>query len=189
VILRKNSAVSKVRCIDFNNCRFSGVEVAKDWGRTEHLLEGGERFLCIMGPFELDFFPSKVRKRSCNLAVAFDEPPIEVGETEEYLDIMRRLWAFPTENRFDFGGIHVNTLRGDHEPEKRDFCSMELAFLRLDVETGFLKSLENQTDMALVLFEGIRIDQEIVEVDNEEFIEIVAKLVVHKMLECPRRVT
>jgi hypothetical protein len=66
---------------------------------------------------------------------------------------------------------------------------MELAFLRLDIETGFLKSLENQTDMALMFFEGIGINQEIIEVDNEEFIEVVTKLVVHKMLECPRRVT
>jgi hypothetical protein len=66
---------------------------------------------------------------------------------------------------------------------------MELAFLRLDVETGFLESFENQTDMSLVFFEGIGIDQEIIEVDNEEFVEVIAKLVVYEMLECSRRVT
>ena len=105
------------------------------------------------------------------------------------MDIVCRLWTLPFEDHFNFGRIHVNTLRGDYEPEERDFCSMELAFLRLDVEAGFLESFEDETDMSLVFFEGIGIDQEIIEVDNEEFIEVVAKLVVHKMLECPRRVT
>jgi hypothetical protein len=44
-------------------------------------------------------------------------------------------------------------------------------------------------DMALVFFEGIRINQEIIEVDNEEFIEVIAKFVVYEMLECSRGVT
>jgi hypothetical protein len=163
--------------------------MSENWGRTESLLERQKGFFRLVRPFEFDFFSREVRERSGDLTITFDETPIEIGETEEYLDIVRRLWAFPSKDRFDFGWIHVNTLRGDHEPEKRHFCSMELAFLRLDIETGFLESLENQTDMALVFFEGIRIDQEIIEVDNEEFIEVVAKLVVHKMLECPGRVT
>jgi hypothetical protein len=64
-----------------------------------------------------------------------------------------------------------------------------LAFLRLDIKTGFLELLENQPDMVLVFFEGIRIDQEIIKVDNKEFIKLVTELDVHKVLECPRRVT
>jgi hypothetical protein len=163
--------------------------MSENWSRTESLLERQKGFFPLLRPFEFDFFPSEICERSGDLTIAFDETPIEIGETEEYLDIVGRLWAFSSKDRFDFGRILVNTLRGDHEPEKRHFCSMELAFLRLDVETGFLKSLENQTDMVLVFFEGIRIDQEIIEVNNEEFIKVVAKLVVHKMLECPRHVT
>jgi hypothetical protein len=66
---------------------------------------------------------------------------------------------------------------------------MELAFLRLNVEAGFLESFEDQADMSLVFFEGIGIDQEIIEVDNEEFVKVIAKFVVYEMLECSRRVT
>jgi hypothetical protein len=66
---------------------------------------------------------------------------------------------------------------------------MELAFLRLNVEAGFLESFEDETDMSLVFFEGIGIDQEIIEVDNEEFVKVIAKFVVYEMLECSRRIT
>jgi hypothetical protein len=44
-----------------------------------------------MQPFEFDFFPSEIREWSGDLTIAFDETPIEIGETEEYLDIVRRL--------------------------------------------------------------------------------------------------
>jgi len=189
VILREDSTVRKVGCIDFDNCRFRRIKVTENRGSAESLFQRGE---CVFGfrrPLELDFFSSEIRERSRNLTVAFDETPIEIGETEEYLDIVRRLWTFPFENCFNFGGVHVNTLRGDHESEERDFCSVELAFLWLDIETGFLETFEDQTDMSLMFFEGIGINQEIIEVDHEEFIEVLAKFVVYEVLECSRRVT
>ena len=43
--------------------------------------------------------------------------------------------------------------------------------------------------MAFVFFQSIGIDQEIVEVNDKEFIEIFAELVVHKVLECSGGIT
>jgi hypothetical protein len=73
--------------------------------------------------------------------------------------------------------------------KERDFCSMEFAFLQLEIETGFLESFEDQMDMVLVFFKSIGIDQEIIKVDNKEFIEVVVKFVIYEVLECYGRVT
>jgi hypothetical protein len=88
VILREDSTVRKVGCIDLDNCRFRWIKVTENRGSAESLFEQGECVFSFRRLLELDFLPSEIRKRSCNFTVAFDETPIEIGETEEYLDIV-----------------------------------------------------------------------------------------------------
>ena len=43
--------------------------------------------------------------------------------------------------------------------------------------------------MAFMFFEGFRVDQKVVQIDNKEIVEEVSKLVVREVLKCPWGVT
>ena len=119
--------------------------MSQNWGRAERVFEGGEGFFRLRGPFELDFFAREVCEDCGNLAVVLDEASVEIGEPEEYLDVVGGLWAFPTQDYLHLIGIHVYAFRGDHETEEGDLRFVELTLLGLDIllESCFLESLKD----------------------------------------------
>ena len=60
---------------------------------------------------------------------------------------------------------------------------MEEAFIGMGVEVMLSEVLENFSDMALVLFFGVRVDKYVVQVHQYANIEQVAKNIIHKVLE------
>ena len=60
---------------------------------------------------------------------------------------------------------------------------MEFAFFCLCIQSQFAKSFQHFFDMALVLHDIIRVDQDVVQVDYYAHIKEVREYVVYEMLE------
>ena len=66
---------------------------------------------------------------------------------------------------------------------------MEFAFKRFEIKSCDLKSLEDQVNVAFMLLESIRINEKIVNIEDQEVIEIIAKDVVNEMLKNVKSIT
>ena len=74
-------------------------------------------------------FPScKVMKGSSHLHVVFDEPLIEVHQSEETPNSFNCFWLWPFQNCFYFFLIHFNPIVSDYHAKEVNFCGTECAF-------------------------------------------------------------
>jgi len=112
-----------------------------------------------------------------------DEAAIEVGESKEDLNILDRGGRGPFEDSGDLVLVHSNSISTDDVTEEVDLLLVELTLLRFDPELCFLKSLEDDGDVLSVFGEGVGVDEDVVEVNDAEDVEVLAKGVVHKVLE------
>jgi hypothetical protein len=53
-----------------------------------------------------------------------------------------------------------------------DLSETKLTFRRLAVKLSTTKSIEDSTNMRLVLFEGLAVDQDIVKVDEQKVVDV-----------------
>ena len=60
------------------------------------------------------------------------------------------------------------------------FIQLELTLGELGVKTVFSKSGQNQPEMFIMLFVGFRIDEDVIDVDNDELVEIIHEDRVHE---------
>jgi hypothetical protein len=63
---------------------------------------------------------------------------------------------------------------------------MKLAFLWLDVKPSSAETFKNKTHMAFMLLQGIRVNQEVIEICNKKVIEILPERIIDKVLKCPQ---
>ena len=56
------------------------------------------------------------------------------------------------------------------------FIQLELTLGELGVKTVFSKSGQNQSEMFIMLFVCFRIDEDVIDVDNDELVEIILKI-------------
>ena len=61
---------------------------------------------------------------------------------------------------------------------------MEKTLIGVGIEMMLLESLEDFSDMALVFFFGVRVDEYVIKVYQYTNIKQVAKNVIHEVLEC-----
>jgi hypothetical protein len=181
--LGENGRNGEVRGIRLDNRIVLGLEVAKDGGRGECILEPLEGSLGCIVELELDILLEKAGQGDDDPGVALDKTPIEVGKTKEGLDIMDRLRFGPTSDSLDLVGCHGNAIGRDDITKKLDGGFVELAFLGLGVKSISSKTLQDLTHMAFMLSGIAREDQDVVEVDEDIDIEKVSEEVIHPLLE------
>src|SRR6202043_1090457 len=116
-------------------------------------------------------------------AVLVDELPIEIGEPEKDLDVVLGLRNWPGRYRLDLLRIHSYSVRADQVSQEGHFLNGELALLGLGIQPRLSEFLQDHADMSPVFGSVLRVDQDIVQVDNHEIIEVFAQYVVHQVLE------
>jgi hypothetical protein len=57
-------------------------------------------------PYERFAFPCKVKEWSCKFGVVLDKMPVEVTESEEFLDIFDGFGSWPVFDGFEFNQVH-----------------------------------------------------------------------------------
>ena len=117
--------------------------MAEDRSCCESFLQGPEGFLGLQGPAECDILLEQGRE-GCNYAAVFiDELLVEVGESEEDLNIVLGLWSRPRGYYVNFLQVHSYSMRTNKVPEEGYFFNRELALLRLGVKACLSQLFQN----------------------------------------------
>ena len=99
-----------------------------------------------------------------------NELPIEVGEAKEGLNVFNLLRFWPLLDNFDFLISHCQAEVCQDISEEFNRISVPFTFIGFGVEAMFPEVLEQFVDVVLVLFEIVRIDQDIIEIDHDAFV-------------------
>ena len=92
-------------------------------------------------------------KRAGDVRISLDEPPVEVDEAQEYLDIVNTLRLGLLGHRFHPFGIHVCALPAHYEAKEFDLRLEEQAFFKVGVKAKPPESLEDFSDVSPVILQ------------------------------------
>ena len=157
--------------------------VVADRGGDERGLERVERVAALLVEVPRYSFAGEAGERKDDLGVVVDEPPIEVREPEERLDVADFSGFGPVEDSLDFLLGHGETVSGEDVAEILDGLRVEFALVCAGVEVVLAESSEDFLDMFLVVHGVVGVDEDVVEVDNNADVEEVGEDVVDKLLE------
>jgi hypothetical protein len=120
---------------------------------------------------------------SGDFRVAIDELMIEVGEAKEGLNVLDFPQFWPIEDGLHFVFSHAESVRGKDVSEVFHTVPVEFAFPGIGIQAMLPESAEDFFDMLFVLGHIVRVDQDVIEVDNDTDVEEVAKDVIHELLK------
>ena len=83
----------------------------------------------------------------------------------------------------DLGRIHLQTFSRKNEAEVLDRVGGEMTLVRTGIETMFAETTENLVDMLLVFRRVVRVDEDVVKIDGNIYVEEITKDVIHESLE------
>ena len=85
------------------------------------------------------------------MQISLNEPPVEVDEAQEYLDIMNTLRLGPLGHYFHPFRIYVCTLPTHYKAQEFDLCLEEQVFFKVDVKAEPPESLKDFSDVLPVI--------------------------------------
>ena len=104
---------------------------------------------------------------------------IEVGETEEGLNVLDFAWFQPILDDLDFVWGHCQAVRREHISEVFTGSDVEFAFICRGEKAVSVESAEYFPDVLFVLGKVVGIDQYVVQIDNDINVYHIHKDVVH----------
>jgi hypothetical protein len=87
---------------------------------------------------------------------------------------------------FNFFKIHRNFISFNDHFEKFRFCCMKLAFVDVCLNICFAQSLKNFAHVLYVFFFAVTVNDNVVQICNDEFVEIIHQRIIHKILKSRR---
>jgi len=113
-----------------------------------------------------------------------DEPSVEVGEPEEGLHLLLVRWSGPLSDASDLDWVHGDGVVGDDHSEVLNCGFLELALVRMEVGLMLLQEFQNSVGDLLMLFKGLREDEDVIQIDHDyAFWDEVLENVIHHCLE------
>src|SRR5260370_3065752 len=189
LLLRQDSACGKVRCMTLQS-EESGL-------RGEHKRRGGGDGVlqCIKGlllscaPRPVLQLPSECVKGAGDFREVLDEPPVEVHEPYEGLDILYFCQLWPVSDPLYLDGVHRYMVLGDDKPEVVHLLMFEFAFLWSEKQLIGVEGLEYLPGDPPMVCEGGRVNEDVIHVaDGLIAIDEGAEDVIHHCLEGGGRV-
>ena len=126
---------------------------------------------------------SETGQQNGDFRVFQNETLIEIGKAQERLDIFDLSGFRPILNDLDFARGHSEATQRKYIAHILNSRDMEETLISTGVEVMLLEASENFSDMALVFFLGVRVDEYVVEVHQYTNIKQVAEDVIHEVLE------
>jgi len=115
-----------------------------------------------------------------------DELAVEIGEAHEGLYLFLGHGHWPLHNSRNFDRVHLNTVVGDDDTEVLDTHLLELTLVVSQVELVFMHVFHDYPADVAMLLQGIREDEDIVQVDNNHSLqdEVMEDLIHHRLEGC-----
>ena len=98
------------------------------------------------------------------------ELPREVGEAKEGLNVFNLPRFWPLLDNLDFFVSHFQAKACQDISKEFHGILVPFAFVSFGIETMFPKVSEQFTDVFLVLFEIVRMDEDVIEIDHDAFV-------------------
>ena len=95
-----------------------------------------------------------------------DKTLIEAGKAKEHENIMNALRDWPVKDCVNSIAFHRHVLQVNDKPKKVDCVSVKHALAQFAVELVISESLKDQADVVSVFFLKVRIDENVVKIDN-----------------------
>src|SRR5271169_2148303 len=102
--------------------------MAKDRSGGEHGFKLVECSLSVHGPVKFPPFFEQRCDRNDDAGITLNKTTIEIGKTEEYLDVLNGRRNGPIDDGGDSIWLHRNTMGSNDKTKKADFFDMELTF-------------------------------------------------------------
>ena len=120
---------------------------------------------------------------------SFDKAAVEVGKAKEDLDFADAGWGSPRGDDGDFCRIHGYAFRRDDISEKLNLVDTELTLLEINLKLGVRKELQDSAYIGGVSFFVLRVDQDVIQINDYDRVQTLAQDVVEERLKRGRRVT
>ena len=77
------------------------------------------------------------------------------------------LWFRPILDCLNLGGVHLKTIFGEDEAKIFNSVDGEVAFVGTAIKTMLMEMLEYFADMSDMIFQGIGVNQDVIEIDSD----------------------
>src|SRR5882672_6059578 len=139
--------------------------------------------MALIGKVPGGTLAGKTRKRNCDFGVSENEMTIEVGETEEGLNILDFPRFGPILDNLDLVRGHGEAFGRQHVSEVFAGSDMELTFVCTGKKSVSMESLEYFPNMSFVLGNVVGIDEDVIQIYDDYDVDHICKDVIHKLLK------
>src|SRR5882724_8022411 len=125
----------------------------------------------------------KMHEWNGNFGISKNESSVKVGETKERLNIFDLLGFGPILDYLDFVRRHGEAFGRQHISEVFAGSDMKFAFVCMGKKSVSMESAKYFSDMSLVFGNVVRVDEDVIQIDDDNDVNHVHKNIVHKPLE------
>src|SRR5882672_4258986 len=124
-----------------------------------------------------------MHKWNCDLGISVNETTVEVGETEEGLNVLDFPRFGPILDNLDLVWGHGEAFGRQYVSEVFAGSDVELAFVCMGNKSVGAELLEYFPNMSFVLRNVVRIDKDVIQVDDDNDVNHIHEDVIHKSLK------
>ena len=139
--------------------------------------------MALIGKVPGGTLAGKTRKRNCDFGVSENETMVEVGETEEGLNILDFLGFGKILDDLDLVWGHGEAFRRQHISKEITGSDVALAFVCTGKKSISVESLVHFPDMGFVLGNVVGVDEDVVQIDDDYDVDHIREDVVHESLK------
>ncbi|KAF8832667.1 hypothetical protein HHX47_DHR1001691 [Lentinula edodes] len=184
----KNGRNGIIRSVGLHDKWAIGLPMGQNRCRSKSNFEIFEGLLTAAVPDPGSTFSGKPSHRHNGITIIIDKTMVEICKTQEGLNVLNLPRNRPLENCLDFLLGHSQSVGRKNITQILNSIHIELALLGIGIEPMMAKSPKNFLDVFLVFFWRIRVDQNIVKIDDDTNIKHVREDVINKPLESRRGV-
>src|SRR5258708_14283541 len=129
LLLQQDSPCGEVRCIALQSEETGLRGERKHRGGGDGVLQRIKGLLLSCAPRPVLQLPSECVKGAGDFREVLDEPPVEVHEPYEGLDILYFCQLWPVSDSLYLDGFHLYMVLGDDKPELVHFLTFEFSLL------------------------------------------------------------
>src|SRR5467141_218764 len=139
--------------------------------------------MALIGKVPGGTLAGKMRKRNCDFGISVNEMTVEVGETEEGLNILDFPRFGPILDNLDLIWGHGEAFRRQHVSEVFAGSDVELAFVCMGKKSVSAESSEYFLNMSFVLGNVVGINEDVVQIDDDYDVNHIREDGIHESLK------